>query len=502
MASKNKQEKVLQEVLDFYNFESQSFKLTYIRRYCMKKLLIFGSLASLLSGCANFGNGELTGVQNRPFFEEVQPMGMQFCRSGSYQMGPNDQDVTWAMTAEQKTVSVKAFWIDQTEITNNEYRQFVYWVKDSIALKLLGELDEERYLITTNEFEEEVTPPFINWDSKVEWYSADEEVREALNPMYLPEGERFYRQKQIDTRKLNFEYYWIDMRQAARKNYFGNENRTAWNYETQKYDGEIIDYSKGATRGESVEVKDRSSYIMHDIINVYPDTLVWISDFTYSFNEPNAKAYFWHPVYDHYPVVGVTWRQARAFSIWRTNLLNSYLNEQEEPIVQDFRLPTESEWEYAARGGQKSSMYPWGGPYATNYKGCYIANFKPMRGNYPADGGLHTVIVANNDPNDWGIYDMAGNVAEWTSNAFDESAYSFTDDLNPDYLYETKPNDQPEKKRKVIRGGSWKDVAMYMQCGTRTYEYEDTAKSYIGFRNVRDFLGHDFMDGGTGSQIY
>ncbi len=469
----------------------------------MRKLLILGILAVLLYGCSSSGSGDLTGVPNRPIFYNSQPYGMQYCRSGSYQMGPNDQDVTWAMTSEQKTVSIKNFWIDQTEITNNEYRQFVHWVRDSIAFKLLGEVDEEYYLITTNEFDEDIDPPLINWDeARIQWYSDDEEVRETLEEMYLPKHERFYRLKQIDTRKLNYEYFWIDLKQAARKQYFGAENRRAWNYETKKYDGEVVDYSKGATKGQRIDIKDRSSFIMRDVVNVYPDTLCWISDFTYSYNEDMTKAYFWHPRYDHYPVVGVSWRQARAFTIWRTQLKNSFLRKQGEVTVQDYRLPTESEWEYAARGGQKNSMYPWGSRYATNYKGCYIANFKPLRGNYPADGDIYTTIVAHYDPNDWGIYDMAGNVAEWTRNAWNPAAYAFTDDLNPDYEYETLPTDEPERKRKVVRGGSWKDVAWYMQCGTRTYEYEDTAKSYIGFRCVRDHLGHDFNDAGTGSQIY
>jgi gliding motility-associated lipoprotein GldK len=147
-------------------------------------------------------------------------------------------------------------------------------------------------------------------------------------------------------------------------------------------------------------------------------------------------------------------------------------------------------------------MYPWGGYYITNNRGCYIANFKPLRGNYPADGGFYPLIVAHYAPNEFGIYDMAGNVAEWTRNAWNPAAYSYTDDLNADYEYECLPNDPPEKKRKVIRGGSWKDVAMYLQCGTRTYEYQDTAKSYIGFRCVREFIGHDFNDPGTGSELY
>ncbi len=459
-------------------------------------------LASLLYGCLSPSDGQVHGVQNRPTHYPTQPWGMQFCRPGSFEMGPNDQDVTWAMTAEQKTVSVSGFWIDQTEITNNEYRQFVYWVRDSIAYKLLGEVDEE-YLITTNEFGEDIDPPFINWkDARIDWHSENEEVREALEGMYLPENERIYRQKQIDTRKLNYEYFWMDLAQAAKKKYYGNENRTSWNPEKGKYEGEIIDYSTGKDKGQKIQIKDRSSFLMRDVVNVYPDTLVWVSDFTYSFNEDMAKAYFWHPQYDDYPVVGVSWRQARAFSNWRTLLMNSYLKDEGEPMVQEFRLPTEAEWEYAARGGQDGSIYPWGSNYATNYKGCYISNFKPLRGNYPADGGFYPVIVGHYDPNDWGIYDMAGNVSEWTKNAWNPAAYAFTDDMNPAYEYECLPNDLPEKKRKVVRGGSWKDIAWYLQCGTRTYEYQDTAKSYIGFRCVRSYLGRDFNDKGTGSNIY
>ncbi len=468
----------------------------------MKKIktyyyFIFLILLLLLGGCSS-NTGELTGVLDRVMWYEPQPFGMVFIRQGSYNMGLNDQDVPNSMTAFQKTVSVAPFWMDETEIENNEYRQFVYWVRDSIAYKLLGDQYDE-YLISEDYYGNELDPPFIDWTQKIKWDDPDQ--REILEELYLPEHERFYRRREIDTRKLNFEYYWIDLHQAGKKFEFGNEIRRSYNFETGKYEGEVINYSK-EKRGIKEPVKDRSSYIMHDIINVYPDTLCWMSDFTYSYNEPMAKMYFWHPAFDHYPVVGVSWRQARAFSIWRTQLKNGFLREIGDVFVQDYRLPTESEWEYAARGGLKGSMYPWGGYYAANYHGCYIANFKPLRGNYTADGSIYPIIVAHNDPNEWGLYDMGGNVAEWTSNAFDESAYQYTDDLNPDYEYEALPNDPPEKKRKVIRGGSWKDVAYYMQCGVRTYEYQDSAKSYIGFRNVRSYLGHDFNDAGTGSQIY
>jgi formylglycine-generating enzyme required for sulfatase activity len=102
---------------------------------------------------------------------------------------------------------------------------------------------------------------------------------------------------------------------------------------------------------------------------------------------------------------------------------------------------------------------------------------------------LITVAVGSYAPNEYGLFDMSGNVSEWTSNAYDESAYSFQHDMNPDYQYEALPDDPPAMKRKVVRGGSWKDIGYYLQNGTRTYEYQDSAKSYVGFRCVRSYLG-------------
>jgi len=441
----------------------------------MKKVLALSVIViTILTGCGKSVNGELTGVSRGGSFYEPDPYGMLFIQQGSFNMGPNDQDIAWSLTSQTKTVSIRSFWMDETEITNSEYRQFVNWVRDSIARKMLGE-QFDQYLITQDERGNELNPPFLNWEEPIEW--DNDEYAEILDELYLPENERFFRRKEIDTRKLVYEYEWVDLLQAAKKT-----NR--YNFETKQYEGVVRDI-----KGEEKEIKDRSAFIMKDALNIYPDTLCWIADFTYSFNEPWTQMYFWHPGFDEYPVVGVSWKQATAFCIWRSQLLNNYLTSKGEAWVMDYRLPTEAEWEYAARGGLDNSVYPWGGLYTRNDKGCFLANFKPLRGRYEDDGGMSAIAVASYSPNDYGLYDMAGNVAEWTSGSFDESSYSYTHDFNPTYKYNALPDDPSVLKRKVIRGGSWKDIGYYLHNGSRTYEYQDSSKSYIGFRCVRDYIG-------------
>lgn len=442
----------------------------------MRKLLVFAVLGAMLSSCGSTQRGELTGVPGRKGYQDPTPYNMVFVPMGSFNMGSNDQDVAWAINAPTRTVSVDAFWMDQTEITNNQYRQFVFYVRDSIARRLLSQQIED-FAIEEDEFGNPIDPPVLDWFVPIDM--RDEEQQEILREMYYTKDESFYYRKEIDTRKLNYEFFWIDLQQAAKK-----KNR--WNFETGSYEenAEIINQM-----GVPVRVTSRSSFIIRDKVNVYPDTLAWISDFSYSYNEPYATHYFWHPSYDNYPVVGVSWRQAYAFTIWRTQYLNKFLASNGMSFVADYRLPSEAEWEYAARGGLDHGMYPWGGPYTRNAEGCFLANFKPLRGNYVDDGGLITLPVGSYEPNDYGLYDMSGNVSEWTANAYDESAYMYTHDMNPDYKYNAKPNDPPALKRKVVRGGSWKDIGYFLQVGSRAFEYQDSSKAHIGFRCVRTYTG-------------
>jgi len=398
-------------------------------------------LALIFSSCGREETGQLVGVADRPNWSGLNPYGMVYVPSGTLHIGQSDQDVFSTYTQRPKAISIQGFFMDDTEITNNEYRQFVSWVKDSIAHTIMGDFITDDY---GNEF--------LDWSYELDYSD------ETLDEMYYEGDMMLNNKREIDTRQLNYTYQWIDWKKAA----------------------------------SNTEVL-RSSLINEEEVSIYPDTLCWIRDFSYSYNEPYTRNYFWHPSFDDYPVVGVNWKQAKAFCHWRTHLWNSFKG-AEEPNSEEFRLPTESEWEYASRGGRDMAPYPWGGYYIRNAKGCLLANFKPGRGNYPEDGGLYTVKADAYFPNDYGLYCMAGNAAEWTESAYHPGAYSHVHDLNPDLKYDASDDDPKAYKRKVIRGGSWKDISYYCQTGTRHWEYQDTTKSYIGFRCALTFLGRSIND--------
>lgn len=405
--------------------------------------------AVILSGCGKFGkskgqpdDGQLHGVAPGGRYIMSKPPGMVYVPPGTFHMGPSDEDINYTFTARNKQVSISGFWMDATEITNNEYRMFTNWVRDSIAGKLMGYVKQGA---DGTEYLDWPKIKTIKWDDKA--------TLEKIDAMIVTPDNRIFGKKEIDASKM-------------------------------MYHMETFDY--GAAASNSDPNIPRSAFIIKKDIPIYPDTLVWIRDFAYSYNEPMAKQYYSHPAFGNYPVVGVNWKQANAFCEWRTQYLNSYLIGHKRSTETNFHLPTEAQWEYAARGGRSQSPFPWGGPYLRNRKGCLLANFKPGRGNYPEDGGFYTVRADAYWPNDFGLYCMAGNVSEWTSSLYYEGGYNFQHDMNPDIRWNAQDQDAPRMKRKVIRGGSWKDVGYYLQVSTRDFEYQDTAKSYIGFRCVID----------------
>ncbi len=278
-----------------------------------------------------------------------------------------------------------------------------------------------------------------------------------------------------------------------------------------------------------------------------PDTLVWKNEL--AFNDSYVEQYLRYPGFRMYPVVGVSWVQANDYSAWRTAAVNNNLamknskgkkvstakkgkskgkGETKAPVVAvntkqrlsiesgvvlpAYRLPTEAEWEYAAKamiGTQyedenqtNQRIYPWDGPSMRasrgRHKGEMLANYKRGRGDYAGiagksnDKAIITTEVYSYPANDFGLYQMAGNVNEWVYDLYRPLSHEDVNDLNPirrnDYLdnaknYDRKNNNSLiDNKVRVYKGGSWADIAYYLAPGTRRFLDQDSATSTIGFR--------------------
>jgi len=271
-----------------------------------------------------------------------------------------------------------------------------------------------------------------------------------------------------------------------------------------------------------------------------PDTTVWAKDLAY--NDPYVDHYLRYPGFRYFPVVGVTWKQAVDYCEWRTAVVNLKLAEDagleeipaESPgvripletgvVLPNYRLPSEAEWEYAAQaliGTQwldenqtHKRLYPWDGhalrnPYGKKM-GYFLANFKRGRGDYAGiagklnDGAMITNYIYEYPPNDFGLYNMAGNVNEWVFDVYRPLSFQDMEDLNPVRRSEedlvgrsiSDPNfDDPaigydyigfnsliSDKSRVYKGGSWKDVAYWLSPGTRRFLDQDSATATLGFR--------------------
>jgi len=362
------------------------------------KWVVIAAIPVFLAGCGLLGiggkgkgtasqPGQVIGAEERPGFVMTIPYGMITVPAGTFHMGQADEDPASTQVNYNKQITIGPFYMDDTEITNNEYRQFTDFFRSPSSLNTPWKDD----------FEDSTKRPL--------------KTNAAITQML----------------------------------------------------------------GDPAQFKKL----------YYPDSTVWVKDFVHHMGEPIQDYYFMHPGYDEFPVVGVNWNAAVFFAKWRTAYWNDYRMSIGEAPMPSFRLPSEAEWEYAARGGRDMAKYPWGNPYTRNSKGCVLANFKPGRGNYYDDGFSYTAPVMQFFPNDYGLWDMAGNVAEWCLDDYNPSAVPTVWDLNPQYI---EKNPKPWQQ-KVVRGGSWKDVAYYLETGTRSHEYRDMTRAYIGFRCALTHLG-------------
>ncbi|WP_294070767.1 SUMF1/EgtB/PvdO family nonheme iron enzyme [Proteiniphilum sp. UBA1028] len=467
----------------------------------MKKYFLFLTLMMLVISCGRPGigsiGGELTGVPVGKVWDEPTPYNMVLVTRGSITMGPGNIDSLWGITIPTRGISVDNFWMDETEITNSQYKQFVYWVRDSIIRERIADpryAGDDFYKITENEYGDPVTP-HLNWSIPIPWSRNTEEEEAAINSLYVTHP--ITGQRMLDAAQLNFRYEWFDAAEAARRQRQLNKvQATATG--SGNSDAETVMISKDtayvAFNGQIVnETITRPLSSLYDfvhtrIVNIYPDTTTWVNDFPNANNEVYMRNYFSHPAYAHHPVVGVTWEQATAFCEWRTMFLRRSIN-REGVQIEKYRLPTEAEWELAARNANSDSRYPWETGDGKSAPDCYQANFNPGEGAYAADNHLIPARVRSFKPNQFGLYDMAGNVAEWTSTAYSSSGLELMNDLNPEYRYNAQADDPGILKRKVVKGGSWKDNATFIRSDIRDSELQHKGRSWIGFRCVRTQVG-------------
>ena len=460
-------------------------------------ITIFAVTLLLLTGC--FGGkstlstgGEVTGIGGGRGFAEPTPYGMTLVKRGHLKMGINKQDSLWGIETPVKDISVDGFWMDETEITNSEYKQFVQWVRDSILRERLADPaygGDETYKITEDRNGDPVKP-HLNWKKQLPRKPNEDEQRafESLYKTNPVTGEKI-----LDASQINYRYEVYDYTAAAlRKNRIKPEERTlntdvsidpnqqTWISKDTAY---VDDNGKIINKTINRPLTGPWDFLNTYIVNVYPDTTCWVNDFKNSDNEIYMRLYFSSPTYNDYPVVGVTWEQANAFCAWRTDYLLKGLGGVAR-YLQRYRLPTEAEWEYAARG-KDGTEFPWSNEATKSAKGCFYANFKPDRGDYTEDGNLITSKVGIYAANSNGLYDMAGNAAEWTSTVYTEAGVGMMNDMNPELSYNAATEDPYRLKKKSVRGGSWKDPESFIRSAWRSYEYQNQPRSYIGFRCVR-----------------
>ena len=457
--------------------------------------LCFVFCSCLSTNTAMQNGGEVTGQRGTAFIEPT-PYGMVQVKRGFLRVGLDKQDTLWGTVTPQKEISVDGFWMDQHEVTNSMYRQFVYWVRDSIIRERLADPaygGDDTYKITEDRDGNPVTP-YLNWSKAIPWKNPDENAERAIQSVYRRhpiDGTIM-----LDASQMNYRYEVFDYEKAALRKYRLNPAERSLNTDRPANADEVVMISKdtayidenGAIVRQTITRPLSSLYDFLNtyIVNVYPDTTCWVNDFPNANNETYMKLYFSSANYNDYPVVGVTWEQAEAFCQWRTDYLLRGLGPAARQ-VQRYRLPTEIEWEYAARG-KEGNPFPWQpaeGDQKKNEKGCFYANFKPDKGNYTDDGNLITSRVGMYGANSNGLYDMAGNVAEWTSTVYTEAGVSMMNDLNPELTYNAAKEDPYMLKCKSVRGGSWKDPISFIRSAWRTYEFQNQPRSYIGFRCVR-----------------
>lgn len=496
--------------------------------------------ASSLSVYAQKAESRTRPVVPYPQAKLAAPPGMVYVPGGTtiikYSQQANDSNCV-------KKVSLSSFFIDRTEVTNQQYRQFVEWVVDSIAItKYLK--DEDKF------FKDKPAEPTQTAEVK----TTDSAAANAPAATAQVPANTAAPQRRINWARVNHQDLFSSDEYREKLRPMLDEKGQV------KKDSIMYTYAYLRSAGTNQKVKPGTWGYLG--VNVYPDQEIWAKDFPNAQTDILVENYFTSEPYDDYPVVGVTWQQANAFTYWRSHNASSYDNVADymKSYHLAYSLPSEAQWVYAAQMDMRAltAMVPankpeevkeepkkeekkskkskkekkeetaattdaaapatpptnpddpnsvWSASAANptlkadslafydpqvademntvpSDKRGLGANFKQDEGDLTSDGSAFTVPVMSYAPNSFGIYNMIGNVAEWTKDAYSPSAFAFVSDVNPVLLYDADSTDSDPMKRKVVRGGSFNSPAKELSPYYRAYEMQQTAHSYIGFRCV------------------
>ncbi|GAA4467274.1 hypothetical protein GCM10023093_22830 [Nemorincola caseinilytica] len=492
-------------------------------------------------------------------------------------------------TNSKKRVSLSSFYMDKTEITNQQYRMFTEWVIDSIAV--VNYLKDDWYFLD---------PPPVKPEDQKKMAASDTVATPAKDTVLSALGGDIPTAAPVATdtnaaktpavatsttttatvpdtsgpvrRRINWAR--VNHKDIFENNDDEIKSKIAPMFDpaTGKIKEELYVYNFTYLRATGTNKNVKVGEYNTEPINIFPDEKIWFKDLNNSQVEILVENYFTQPPFDDYPVVGVSWKQARAFAAWRSHTNNEYADIAEylKYYRLQYSLPSEAQWVYAAGKDIKNSnepvVTPEPEPEATKVDsaatavavdstgapivaapvvdtttvastdgiptssedgdepkekkkkkkkkkdepsedevaeitmsksekdgpalvdrdrdGNLLVNFKQEEGDYSEDGANFTLPVMSYAPNEFGVYNMVGNVSEWVLDAYSPSAFAFVSDVNPVLLYDADPKDADAMKRKVVRGGSFVSNAKALSPFTRDFELQDNVHCYIGFRCV------------------
>ncbi|MBL55960.1 MAG: hypothetical protein CMP61_02115 [Flavobacteriales bacterium] len=389
--------------------------------------------------------------------------------------------ICFGYSSEYTSKFFKPFYFKNQEVSVGEYREFLHYVKDSIIRSHAGEEDPDRYLIDEGEYMSR-----LNWKKKLPDYRNDINWTWLLDLLY---------DKVASYKKDDDSIYIFQKDRLVYEGWFVNK----------KCPDNLYDLSECLERRET---------------NVFPDTLTWIRHFPYSWNEPIAKVYNWHPFYENYPIVGLNYEQVQAFLNWKEKQLNKKYKKRN--FTFKLSLPNPIEYEYAvstsfvkkrfdSRIKENESIFLNAGDkvkfYSLILKDSVCSNrrekinkerninpYSISAGNFVFDGLMHTGpvdFVSEDYPKlhilTNGIKHLGSNVSEWMDYSFEEYKRYFDCQNTTSSNEGKKWNDD----YRMVMGGNWYDEKTTLNYGaplnsiySKTFAHKDSAFCTVGFRYV------------------